>query len=210
MILGTFNGANIIALPAKPGFKDLKITQGNTVAVSTNPWTKQQQVYDWMAGWWEVEVTLPPLTEAQARAWFGFFSELRGQTNVFLIGDPVCAKPTGTPRGAPLVNGSGQTGYSLDTRGWTANAPNVLNPGDYIQIGYRLYLNTETVSANSSGDATLSVWPQLRSEDATFLDGEAITTHNCVGLFRLKDNSQSWSTTEAKSYGFQFSAMEAL
>ena len=209
MILGTFNGANVIALPNLK-FKDIKLTQTNTVAVNTNPWTRQQQVYDFQAGWWEADITLPPMKATVARQWFAFFSECRGQANVFAIGDPICAAPCGQPHGTPVVNGTGNTGYSLATRGWTPSAPDVLMAGDYIQVGYRLYLVTENATADGSGNATLAIWPQFRNLDSNVTDGTTVVTHGATGLFRLKENTLSWSTTGAKTYGFQFSVVEAL
>jgi hypothetical protein len=208
-VIATFNGANIIALPTKPGLRDLKITQNNTVGVNTNPFTKQQQVYDFMAGYWSADFTLPPMTLANARNWIAFFAELRGMTNTFLVGDPLMASPQGRPIGTPVVNGAGQSGYSLVTNGWQASTPDLLLPGDLIQIGYRMYVVTETVNSDSGGNATLSIWPQLRNSDAGFGSGSSIQTANCKTLLRLKEDP-SYSVSQARLYGIQLSAVEAL
>jgi hypothetical protein len=79
-----------------------------------------------------------------------------------------------------------------------------LEPGDFIQIGFRLYRNLDIAA---SGSSTLNIWPQIRESPA---DGDTIITHNTQGLFRLKSNTRGWSLSEARVYGFQFEIREAL
>ena len=89
-----------------------------------------------------------------------------------------------------MVNGANAVGSDqLATRGW-AGAGRLLEAGDYLQIGYRLYRNLFPVLADSNGDATLTVWPSLREQPA---DGTALILNNPKGLFRLAQSSRSWS-----------------
>ena len=120
-------------------------------------------------------------------------------------GVPLGAQPLGTGAGAPVVSGAGQTGSVLNTSGWTG--ANALLPGDYLQIGYRLYNNLGVVNADGSGNATLSIWPQLRESPA---DATAIVLNNTQGLFRLKANSRKYSMLANRTYGLQFDIREAL
>jgi P22 coat protein - gene protein 5 len=81
----------------------------------------------------------------------------------------------GKQGGTPVVNGSGQTGNSLITNGWTANAA-ILNAGDIISIGtltsgvlavnpqnrqstgaLRQFVVTSNVTADGSGNATIPI-----------------------------------------------------
>jgi hypothetical protein len=81
-----------------------------------------------------------------------------------------------------------------------------LQPNDYIQIGYHLHQVVSPVYANSSNQADIEIWPSLRealSDEAIFL------IRNTRGIFRLADNTRSWSVTELKTYGLQFKAVEA-
>jgi len=113
---------------------------------------------------------MPPMRDAQARAWFAWLLGLQGVAGVFQIGDPLGAQPLGTGAGAPVVSGAGQTGTVLNTLGWTG--ANALLPGDYLQIGYRLYRNLGIVGP---GAQALSIWPQIRESP---LDGAVISVRS--------------------------------
>jgi hypothetical protein len=206
--MSTFNGWTIIALPtipAAPQTIDFSII--DVVAASVSPFTGQQQIQDWQQGWLEASVSMPPMTHITAQQWIAFLMSLRGQANVFQMGDPLAVAPQGSASGTPVVTGSGQTGYSLATSGWTANASGVLQPGDWLQIGYRTYRNLQTVNADVSGNATLSIWPRLRESPN---DGDSLILTNTKGLWRLKSNTRKWSETEARHYGIQFDIREAI
>jgi hypothetical protein len=114
----TFNGWNIIAMPATPAApQTIDFTATDIIALSVSPFTGQQQVQDWQQGWLEASVSMPPLTHVQAQAWIAFLMGLRGQANVFQLGDPLAVAPRGSGAGTPLVNGGGQTGFALAAGG---------------------------------------------------------------------------------------------
>lgn len=50
------------ATPSAPA--TVEFTAMDTVAVSTSPFTGQQQVQDWQASWLEASVSMPALTHA--------------------------------------------------------------------------------------------------------------------------------------------------
>jgi hypothetical protein len=204
----TFNGWNIISLPTTPAAPaTVEFTAPNIAAMSISPFTGQQQVQDWQQGWIEFSVSYPPLTHVQAQKWIAAMMALRGQVNVFQIGDPLASVPQGSGAGTPLVNGAGQKGYTLSTSGWTPGAIGVLKAGDWLQIGYRAYRNLFDVDADGSGHATLSLsWPMRESP----ADGDAIILNNVRVLMRLKSNAPKWSETAARVYGLQFDCREAL
>jgi hypothetical protein len=80
--------------------------------------------------------------------------------------------------------------------------------GDLIQIGYRMYKLTAPANSDSSGDSTLSVWPNLRDKPA---DGTTIQTRNCRCLFKLAHNSGNKWSTNPGSYGITgFAVTEAI
>jgi hypothetical protein len=204
----TFNGWEIVPLPTSPAAPaSVEFTAMDTVAMSTNPFTAQQQVQDWQASWLEASVTYPPLTHVQAQSWIAFMMSLRGQAKIFQLGDPLARATRGSGAGTPLVDGSGQTGYTLATKGWTHSASGILLAGDLFQIGYRLYRNLTIANSDGSGLATLCIWPQIRESPA---DGTSIITTATQGLWRLKSNARKWSLTEMRVYGLQFEMREAL
>ena len=204
----TFNGWNIISMPATPAAPaSVEFTAEDTVAVSISPFTGQQQVQDWGASFLEASVSLPALTHIQAQQWIAFLLALRGQANVFQLGDPLAVSPQGSGAGAPLVDGAGQTGYTINLKGFTASAADVLLPGDWIQIGYRIYRTLIAASADSTGRLALSIWPQIRESPS---DGTAVVLNRTQGLWRLQNNARKWSISAARVYGMQFDIREAI
>jgi len=80
----------------------------------------------------------------------------------------------------------------------TVTTYGVLLPGDYIQVGVRMYRVTASVSCDGYGNATIPVWPNIRDLPA---DGANIQTRNCKGLFRLVGSSGNKSSVTPGSYG---------
>jgi hypothetical protein len=81
----TYNGWSIVTMPTTPSASSVEFTSQNVVAVSTNPFTGQQQTMDWGASWLEASLTFPPMTETQATNWITFLMNCRGQANVFQL-----------------------------------------------------------------------------------------------------------------------------
>lgn len=104
--------------------------------------------------------------------------------------------------GTPNLSGLSQ----LVTSGWPASKYRLLLPGDYIQLGYRLYRNLDQVSSDSSGNATLNIWPSIRELVPA---GTPLQFANTQGLFRRADNSQAWSSdAETGLISISFKAVE--
>jgi hypothetical protein len=214
-VIGTFNGANIIETPncAYDGIigpSSIQWDPHDIAAANQSPFTGQTQVYDWQQSYWSGTVSFPSMHRHSHDAWVGFLRALRGPVNVFLFGDPAAATPKGNPEGAPVVNGAGQTGYVLATRGWTPSAFGLLMYGDYISVttgtATRLYQVTDNVNSDASGNATLNIWPTLRDLPT---DGTGIVTSNCRGMFRLKTNVKD--SINPGVYGLDaFQIMEAF
>jgi len=204
MILATFNGINIIALPCDtiPGVASPSSIDWNPqekVGETDVAFGYQAQVWDWMQSSWYGQVSFPAMGRLSADSWSSFLMECRGPLNAFILGDPEAALPKGSPQGTPVVSGAGQTGYSLVTRGWPPSLYRLLMVGDNIQIGYRLYRVLDQVNSDASGNATLSVWPNLRDQPA---DGTSVALYNCKGLFRLVKGGESKFSTNIGSRGF--------
>lgn len=200
--ISTFNGSsfNLVAIPTKPGMANAEIGLNDAVAVFASPFSGVQQTQSFPGGdFWDATVTLPPMYRSTAAPWEAFLAELRGKTNVFQLSDPRCKVPLGSGAGSPKVVTSAGTNLpmtaSLATAGWTPNSNGVLLAGDRFQVGYRLYMACETVNADASGNATITVWPSLRE---TPPDGTAISLTKPTGLFRLADNRRAihWSPSQ--------------
>jgi hypothetical protein len=87
----------------------------------------------------------------------------------------------GAYAGTPLVNGAGQTGSSLVTKGWSNSITGLLNVGDVFSIAGVYGINprnrqanpslaqfvvTATANSNGSGASTLSIYPPITTSGA--------------------------------------------
>lgn len=202
-----------LALPTIKGIRAIRLTAKNSVGVSTSPFSYTQQVYKHQGQRWQAEVALPSMPRAEAEEWFSFLVKLNGQYGTFLLGDPHAAprgSASSTP-GTPVVNGASQTGGTLAIDGLPASATGYLKAGDYIQVGSgataKLHKVLNDVDTNGSGEATLDIWPDLRSSptnDATVVVSDA------VGTFRLSTNEIGVDINEIEHFGIVFAATEAL
>ena len=203
-----------LTFPTQTGVAAVEFTATDVVSVSQSPFTFSQQVVRHAGARWSATISIPPVKRSDSEYWNSFLLRLRGQYGSFLLGDPNAATPRGSAAsaaGTPVVNGASQTGNELAIDGLPASATGYLKAGDYIQLGSastsRLYKVLEDVDSNGSGEATLNLWPDLRSSPA---DGATVVVSNAKGLFRLESNDATWSINNAGFYSISFSAVEAL
>ena len=166
------------------------------VAVAESPFTLDTQVYTHQGARWEAEVTLPPLTYAEARSVEAFIVGLKGREGTFTFGNPLHTDTA-------IVLTSGSTAIRSETLTTSAGSTAV-SAGTYFQLGSYLYLVT---ADKSSGSGTLEFQPTLRETIAT---GQALDFTQPKSLWRMASNEVSWSTNEASLQGFSFAMVEAL
>jgi hypothetical protein len=200
-----------LALPTTTGIAKIRISANNVVGISQSPFTAKQQVYKYTGQYWEAEISLPPMKRADAEYWISFLLKLNGSYGTFLLGDPNGATARGVATGTPLVKGASQTGNELVTDGWTTSTTGILKAGDYIQLGTgssaKLHKVLDDVNSDSSGNATITIWPDLRAAPS---DNAAIVVSGAKGVFRLSTNQSDWDVNEASIYGMTFPVREAL
>ena len=200
-----------LALPSHTGIRSINLRAVQTVGMTMSPFTYKQQTVVHPGQRWEAEITLPAMQRTNAEAWIGWLLSLRGRSGTFLLGDPLATSPIGNGGGTPVVKGASQTGSTLLIDGCTASQSSYLAAGDYIQIGAaassQLYKVTQVSASDGSGNATLEIWPELRSSPA---DNASITVSSAKGLFRLSTNEVDWSINEASMFGMTFPAVEAI
>jgi hypothetical protein len=205
--LGT-NTYGLVLLPTCVAPSDIAIGMSDAVAVISSPYAPAQvQTQAWPgADAWDLQITLPPLSNANAADWEGFLAELRGALNVFQAGDPRRTKPLGVARGVPVAAaGNTALSTSLLTTGWTPNIQRLLMRGDMLQVGYRLHRVCETVVSDGSGNCTIPVWPVLREVPA----GSApIILKNPIGVFRLAQNRRESNASRQRLTAISFRAAE--
>jgi hypothetical protein len=203
-----------LTFPTHTGVKSANFIARNVVGNTLSPFTFTQQVQKGQGQRWEADITLPLMKRADAEVWISFFVKLNGSYGTFLMGDPNAGTPRGsaaTSAGTPVVNGASQTGSELDIDGLPASAIGYLKAGDYIQLGSagtsELYKVLDDVNSNASGEATLTIWPDLRASPA---DDATVTVTSAKGLFRLTTNTSDWQINEAGFYQISFGAAEAI
>lgn len=200
---------SVVNLPASPGLQSVDFDFTTLSAVVTSVFTGQQQTQKWPgADMWSGTATLPPLTQVEADEWISALMQLQGQVNAFQLGDPLKSMPRGVPLGTPVADATvamtaGTT--VLNTKGWTASKSGLLLPGDYVQVGYRLYRVLDSVTSDSSGKAAINIWPSLREVPP---DSQPVITTNPVGLFRLAKNKNTWSSDYTSLSHMSFPFME--
>lgn len=195
-------------MPGVPAPSSIEWDAQEAVAVNQSPFTGQTQTYDWQSSWMEGQVSFPPMQRYGYDAWSSFILACRGPLNCFQMGDPKAVLPKGSALGTPVVSGANQNGYSLVSRGWKASVTGILLPGDYLQIGYRLYRVTASINSDGSGNASIPLWPNLRDLPA---DGTTIITRNCKGLFRLAATNGNKFSVNPGAYGLSgFRIREAI
>lgn len=203
-----------LSLPTTVGMSSISLAAENAVAISTSPFSYKQQVVQHQGQRWTATCTLAPMKRQDAEAWVAFLISLKGQYGTFLLGDPNCVDAQGsasvTP-GTPRVNGGGQTGDTLNIDGLPVSETGYLLPGDYIQLGSAstatLHKVLTQVNTNSSGQATLDIWPGIRTAP---LNDSVVIVNNCQGRFRLSSNVTQWEINNISSYGITFDCVEAI
>jgi hypothetical protein len=205
--IGLVNGFPLLAMPITPGQRQVDWTMQNIVGADPNPFTGKQQIQNWSSGWWEAVITMPPMPRSLAAQWIAFMAQCSGQNGVFYFGDGLGTKPLGSAQGNPVTAGSFQAPYKLTSKGWSAKQFALLSPGDWLQVGYRLFQCMDQPSSDGAGNASFAIWPQWKEIPA---NGTPIVTKNAQGLFRMKNNSLRYSVSYNKTYSMSFEIREAI
>jgi hypothetical protein len=147
---------------------------------NVSDWTGRRQTLASGRGWWEAQITFPPIVgTTNINAWRSFIAKSRGAANDFQV--PVDPVAQSASTATPLVNGAGQQGRTLNTDGWPLSTT-VLQAGQYVTINNQLLQLTENVTSNGSGVATLTFEPPVRVSPA---DNAAIEYKNPYCLMYL-------------------------
>ena len=203
-----------LSLPTTIGISSVTLRASNVSSISESPFTFRQQVFKHPGERWSATVVLPQVTRDYMEDWVAFLLSLRGAEGTFYLNDPQCATARGsasvTP-GTPLVRGASQTGNTVNIDGLPNSVTGYFKAGDYMQISTgsssRLYKVLTDTNSNGSGQATVDIWPAIRTAHA---DNAAIAVASAKGLFRLQSNTVEWTINYDNSYNLQFDAVEVV
>lgn len=196
-------------------FVSTRVVMVEGVGVTASPFTGQQETQSNDLSLWRAEIEIARMTRADAAAWRAFLAKLRGRHGSFLLGDSAGDAPRGTAKdtpGTPVVDGANDQGaLTLALRGAPTGAAGYLLEGDMLQLGSgasaRLYMVTNDVTTDGSGEATLDIWPRLRAD---YADGAAITLSSPKGLFMLARNERPVDIERGTVFAVTLEAIEDL
>lgn len=202
-----------LTMPTNRRPSQVLLSMRNVVGISSSPFTFQSDVFRFPGQAWAAQVSLPVMKRDEAYPWIAFLTALRGRYGTFYLGDPDAEQPLGEARntpGTPVLDGL-QSGEDISVTGLPTSVVGYLLPGDYVQIGTgagrTLHKVLEQVDSDSSGDAVLTLWPEVRTPTA---DGTEVVVSNCRGLFRLSQNEVAYDIGTASRYGMSFACEEVL
>ena len=208
--MAVFTPSYTLTFPTVSGIQTQTFSLVRNVAVSTSPFTGQDQVFKHEGEFWTTQVTFPPMLKDKAATIIAFLLQLRGRRGTFKLGDQDRKTIQGVATGTIRVNGASQTGNQVALDGFANSTNNVFKAGDYIQINSYLYMVTEDVNSNTSGEANVKIEPSLRQGIETIADDATVVYSNTKTLFRLDSNETGWDTDQVSKYGISLSATEAL
>jgi len=208
--MAVFTPSYPLTLPTATGIQTQRFALTRIVGVSQSPFTRQEQVIQHQGEYWSATVQLPPMLKDNASQWLAFLLQLRGRRGTFKLGDQDRKTIQGVATGTIRVNGASQTGNQVALDGFAVSTNNVFKAGDYIQINSYLYMVTEDVNSNGSGEADVKIEPSLRSGLETIADDDTVLYTNTTTLMRLDSNEVAWDTDQVSKYGISFACSEAL
>lgn len=126
-------------------------------------WSGQRQSVGQLGARWVYTLTFDYLTLAEYRRLSSFVNGLEGRIGAFRM--PVIDRPLPSSVGTVTVEGGGQTGSVLITRGWNASQ-RALDAGSLVTINDQLLELKADANADQNGDATLQLSPRLRTSPA--------------------------------------------
>ena len=138
---------------------------------------------------WACTLTFGALVGDDRAVMNAFLAKLRGQTNRVVLPDHAFYR-RGAQAANILVKGGSQTGSSVACDGASNTLTNAVRAGDFVTIENALYMVTDDVSSNGSGELTLTISPPLRSAPA---DNATVNLLTPTGKFLLTDSTVGWS-----------------
>ena len=87
------------------GIQNMSMRLKRVVAVAESPFTLDTQTYTHQGARWEAEISLPPLSHAEARSVEAFIVGLKGREGTFTFGNPLhTSSATATTSGSTAVS----------------------------------------------------------------------------------------------------------
>lgn len=173
------------------GIQSMTMRLRSATAMSSSPFTFDQQVFEHPGVRWEAEVKLPPLNRTDAKAVEAFLAGLRGVSKTFSLGNPL-----------HTTNGTGSISAITANTTTATGSFSAIVPGDYFSLGDHLYIVTAVNSATE-----ITIMPPARQ---TVTSSTTLDFTLPKGIWRLASNEIDWNIDQASFYGFSFACVEAI
>lgn len=179
--------------------KSYDLRMNYKIGITESPFTFKQQIQDYDASRWELNITTVPLYGDDALNFRGFLQSLRGRLGMFYFPIP------------QTLNND----YRHVTNKVAGEDHVVLNPasqspshdfirGTYFSVSNRLYMALEDYVSNT---APLNITPKLRTST---LAGSVVYTQNPIGTFRLSTNDAGYGVDVTEGHSITIACEEAL
>lgn len=160
--------------------------------VNTGP-TRVSEVWQRPGAYWVFSGNWSRIRYQHARELSNFIDALDGSFGEFMMWDSTHTQ-LGDWAGSLVVDGNGQSGTVLNIRGAVPNSL-IAPAGDRFQLDNYLYKLIEDAVADSAGECTLRIRPQLLSVPT---NGTSLIVDDPMNKMMLPDNQQGLSFANRK------------
>lgn len=202
-----------LTMPTSPGFTNIRWGLASNTQIFESPLTKGVDRFGLTGERWMTEITFPSLHGKNDREtmadWEVFLLQLEGRNASFWASPPFRSNPRGLVAGTPTVNGSSQTGLTINLADLGTSITNALRKGDWIQLDdtNQLVIVTADVNSDANGEASVGIQPKLRGSPA---DNSDVTVQSTkVAMIQLIDEV-SWDADKFGKFEFRLSGIEVF
>ncbi|BBC72924.1 conserved hypothetical protein [Altererythrobacter sp. B11] len=195
----------LITMPAKPVPARIEWTINQPTQVNRSEFTSRRRVTILpFAPRIRAKVTLPTiLGEEGVFAWRAFAADVEGQANKFRVIACERDQITGI---APVINGAGQGGRSLQTAGWGA-AGLKLKRGQFVTIGDQLLILMQDVVSAGDGTAEIQFKPHIRVVPP---NGAVLAVTRPYAVMSMTSDDTGWVADVGQEYAVSFECEESF
>ena len=196
--------------PSSPAASDVSVQSIEPTLVSTTISLKRQ-VRSRGGQRWLLNVSFPPMTRAEFAPIYAFSVKQKGQYETFTYVPPTISTTRGDSGETILVDDTGVVAgdTSCDIDGMTVSTSNILRAGDFIKFSdhTKVYMVTEDVSSDGSGEATLNFHPAAVQAIAT---NSTISIASVPFNVSFQDDVREFGTNYSNLYSYEIALIEVV
>ncbi len=154
---------------------------------------------------WGLSITLPPM-QGEAAALVRVFLQRATSAAVWFQAPDHSYERQSTPSGTPRVDGAGQTGATLNLKGFPASQPSAVKDGDRIGLTTgQVVTVVASGNADGAGKIPVSIDPPLRASPT---DDALVYLDEPLCVFRLPTHRVDGYVSAPMIHTFVFDAVE--